>query len=174
MAKRFTYHAARSYSAQTRTNSSKWWGPRIEESRVRYSKLSMMTATNRLSIWRARRRVRRGNQIKPGELAECDSFSLFALHISLCGHHGFIFLCRFSFAQYSIHFYCLFGLFNCSCGNRGNSGFSILKGSRKSRPDNNISSPASMPHAASQKGPKSTVRALETKNGWRWLSSLLV
>lgn len=52
-----THHAARSYSAQTRTNSSKWWGPRMEESRVRYSKLSMMTATNRLSIWRARGRT---------------------------------------------------------------------------------------------------------------------
>lgn len=56
LAERPTHHAALSYSAQTRTNSSKWWGPRIDESRVRYSKLSMMTATNRLSIWRANRR----------------------------------------------------------------------------------------------------------------------
>lgn len=46
-----TYHAAGSYSAQTRMNSSRWWGPRMEESLVRYSKLSIMTATNRLSIW---------------------------------------------------------------------------------------------------------------------------
>lgn len=62
MAKRPTHHAALSYSAQTRTNSSKWWGPKMEESRVRYSKLSMMTATNRLSIWKARgRRGVRGN-----------------------------------------------------------------------------------------------------------------
>lgn len=45
------HHAKRSYSPQIRTNSSRWWGPRIEESRVRYSKLSMMTATNRFSIW---------------------------------------------------------------------------------------------------------------------------
>lgn len=44
------YHAAGSYSAQTRTYSSRWWGPRMEESRVRYSKLSMMTATKRFSI----------------------------------------------------------------------------------------------------------------------------
>lgn len=47
-----TYHAAGSYSAHTRINSSRWWGPRMEESRVRYSKLSMMTATNRFNIWR--------------------------------------------------------------------------------------------------------------------------
>lgn len=47
-----TYHAAGSYSAHTLINSSRWWGPRMEESRVRYSKLSIMTATNRFSIWR--------------------------------------------------------------------------------------------------------------------------
>lgn len=45
-----SYQAAGSYSAQTRTYSSRWWGPRMEESRVRYSKLSMMTATKRFSI----------------------------------------------------------------------------------------------------------------------------
>ena len=47
----WTYHAAGSYSAQTLMNSSRWWGPRMEESLVRYSKLSIMTATNRFSIW---------------------------------------------------------------------------------------------------------------------------
>ena len=47
-----SHQAWRSYSPQMRTNSSRWWGPRIEESRVRYSKLSMITATNRFSIWR--------------------------------------------------------------------------------------------------------------------------
>ncbi len=47
-----TYHAAGSYSAHTRINSSRWWGPKMEESRVRYSKLSIMTATNRFNIWR--------------------------------------------------------------------------------------------------------------------------
>lgn len=62
VAERPTHHAALSYSAQTRTNSSKWCGPRMDESRVRYSKLSMMTATNRLSIWRASGRTGvRGN-----------------------------------------------------------------------------------------------------------------
>lgn len=38
-----------------RTNSSRWCGPRMDESRVRYSKLSMITATKRLSIWKKRR-----------------------------------------------------------------------------------------------------------------------
>lgn len=47
-----SYQAAGSYSAQTRMNSSRWWGPRMEASRVRYSKLSMMTATNKFSIWK--------------------------------------------------------------------------------------------------------------------------
>lgn len=45
-----THHAAGSYSAQTRMNSSRWCGPRMDESRVRYSKLSMITATKRFSI----------------------------------------------------------------------------------------------------------------------------
>lgn len=46
------HHARRSYSPQMRTNSSRWCGPRMEESRVRYSKLSMITATNRFSIYK--------------------------------------------------------------------------------------------------------------------------
>lgn len=52
-----THHAAGSYSAQTRMNSSRWCGPRMEESRVRYSKLSMITATKRFSICRTRGRA---------------------------------------------------------------------------------------------------------------------
>lgn len=48
---RDTDQAARSYSPQIRTNSSKWCGPKMDESLVRYSKLSMITATNRFSIW---------------------------------------------------------------------------------------------------------------------------
>lgn len=44
------HHASRSYSPHIRTNSSRWWGPKMEESRVRYSKLSIITATNRFSI----------------------------------------------------------------------------------------------------------------------------
>lgn len=45
-----TYQAAGSYSAHILTYSSRWWGPSMDESLVRYSKLSMMTATNRFSI----------------------------------------------------------------------------------------------------------------------------
>lgn len=45
-----THQAAGSYSAHILTYSSRWWGPSMEESLVRYSKLSMMTATNRFSI----------------------------------------------------------------------------------------------------------------------------
>lgn len=45
-----THQAAGSYSAHILTYSSRWWGPRMDESLVRYSKLSMMTATNRFSI----------------------------------------------------------------------------------------------------------------------------
>lgn len=41
----------------------------MDESRVRYSKLSMMTATNRLSIWRARgRRGVRGDPEQKNKL----------------------------------------------------------------------------------------------------------
>lgn len=45
-----THQAAGSYSAHILTYSSRWWGPSMDESLVRYSKLSMMTATNRFSI----------------------------------------------------------------------------------------------------------------------------
>lgn len=48
---RATHQAAGSYSAHILTYSSRWCGPRMDESLVRYSKLSMMTATNRFSIW---------------------------------------------------------------------------------------------------------------------------
>lgn len=47
----WAHQAAGSYSAQILTYSSRWWGPRIEESRVRYSKLSMITATKRFNIY---------------------------------------------------------------------------------------------------------------------------
>ena len=47
-----THLAPGSNSDHTRTNSSRWWGPRIDSSRVRYSKLSMMTATKRFNIWK--------------------------------------------------------------------------------------------------------------------------
>ena len=47
---RETHQAAGSYSAHILTYSSRWCGPRIEESLVRYSKLSMMTATKRFNI----------------------------------------------------------------------------------------------------------------------------
>ena len=50
-----TYVAPGSNSDHTRTNSSRWCGPRIDSSRVRYSKLSIMTATNKFrSYWQKR------------------------------------------------------------------------------------------------------------------------
>lgn len=60
MAGQHTHHAAGSYSAHTRMNSSRWCGPRMDESRVRYSKLSMITATKRFSICRTGRRADSG------------------------------------------------------------------------------------------------------------------
>lgn len=69
-----SHHARRSYSPQIRTNSSRWWGPRIEESLVRYSKLSMITATNRFSIWNIhvrRKAVREAAQKYTNILTQC-------------------------------------------------------------------------------------------------------
>lgn len=60
MAGQHTHHAAGSYSAHTRMNSSRWCGPRMDESRVRYSKLSMITATKRFSICRTGRKADSG------------------------------------------------------------------------------------------------------------------
>ena len=42
--------ASGSYSLHKRTNSSRWWGPKIDQSLVKQSKLSIMTATKRLRI----------------------------------------------------------------------------------------------------------------------------
>lgn len=58
-----TDQAARSYSPQIRTNSSRWWGPKMDESLVRYSKLSMITATNRFSIWTGQQTAGQGEAV---------------------------------------------------------------------------------------------------------------
>lgn len=56
-----THQAAGSYSAHILTYSSRWWGPSMDESLVRYSKLSIMTATNRFSIYTCSREIQKGD-----------------------------------------------------------------------------------------------------------------
>lgn len=80
-----THQAAGSYSAHILTYSSRWWGPRMDESLVRYSKLSMMTATNRFSICTSKNLLDTSAEI----LFSGFSFSFFAAYRWVWAHSSY-------------------------------------------------------------------------------------